>query len=145
MDKKLKNVIFNSKIHIQNYYNFSYAFPCDLFLYGYDVFNIINKEKRIGVHFNKVVDVIRRELVERLYDIENDNFSMYRFWLRRIKRLLPLLIVVVLCTILVIPFFIFKPVVKDVSKDILPAVFSYFNFHALFDFGNYWGGAAKIK
>ena len=70
---KLKNVIFNPKIHIRNYYNFSYAFPCDLFLYGYDVFNIINKEKRIGVHFNKVVDVIRRGLVEKLYDIKNDN------------------------------------------------------------------------
>ena len=49
-----------------------------LFRFSYsssNFFNIINKEKRIGVHFNKVVDVIRRELVERLYDIENDNFK----------------------------------------------------------------------
>ena len=84
--------------------------------------------------------LITRILVD---DIEHSRFSMYRFWIRRVKRLIPLLLTVVLCTLLIIPFFIFKPVVKDVSKDIFPAIFSYFNFHALFDFGNYWGGSSE--
>ncbi len=72
-------------------------------------------------------------------DIENQNFSMYRFWLRRIKRLLPLLLSVVLFTLIFCLFFVFKPTVKSISKDIFPVIFSYFNFHALFDFGDYWG------
>ncbi len=76
-------------------------------------------------------------------DIKNDNFSMYRFWLRRIKRLLPLLLTVILFTLLIAPLFIFKPVVKDLSKDVFPAVFSYFNFHAWLDFGNYWAGKSE--
>ncbi len=72
-------------------------------------------------------------------DIENEKFSMYRFWIRRIKRLLPLLLIVVLFTLTITPLLVFKPVIKNLSKDIFPAIFSYFNFHALFDFGNYWG------
>ena len=76
-------------------------------------------------------------------DIENGNFSMYRFWLRRVKRLLPLLLTVILITLIITPFLVFKPVVKDISKDIFPALFSYSNFHALYDFGDYWGGEAK--
>lgn len=72
-------------------------------------------------------------------DIEKSDFSMYRFWMRRIKRLVPLLITVILFTLLLVPLLVFKPVVKDICNDIFPALFSYFNFHALLDFGNYWG------
>lgn len=76
-------------------------------------------------------------------DIENGKFSIYRFWLRRIKRLLPLLLTVILVTLIITPVFVFKPVVKDISHDIFPALFSYFNFHALYDFSDYWGVKAK--
>lgn len=76
-------------------------------------------------------------------DIEKGNFSMYRFWIRRIKRLIPLLITVILFTLLVVPLLVFKPVVKDICNDIFPALFSYFNFHALMDFGNYWGAKSE--
>lgn len=76
-------------------------------------------------------------------DIEKGNFSMYRFWIRRVKRLLPLLLIIILSTLLITPFLVFKPVVKDISNDIFPSLFSYFNFHALFDFGNYWGGKSE--
>lgn len=70
-------------------------------------------------------------------EMENGSFSMYRFWIRRVKRLLPLLLTVVFITLVIVPLLVFKPVVKDLSKDIFPAIFSYSNFHALFDFGNY--------
>lgn len=76
-------------------------------------------------------------------DIEKGNFSMYRFWIRRVKRLLPLLLIIILSTLVITPFLVFKPVVKDISNDIFPTLFSYFNFHALFDFGNYWGGKSE--
>jgi peptidoglycan/LPS O-acetylase OafA/YrhL len=72
-------------------------------------------------------------------DIVNGNFSMFRFWIRRVKRLLPLLLTVILVTLIIAPLLVFKPVLKDASKDIFPAIFSYFNFHALFDFDNYLG------
>lgn len=76
-------------------------------------------------------------------DIEKGNFSMYRFWIRRIKRLLPLLLTVILVTLLIVPLFVFRPIVKDICNDIFPSLFSYFNFHALFDFGNYWGAKSE--
>jgi peptidoglycan/LPS O-acetylase OafA/YrhL len=76
-------------------------------------------------------------------DIENGKFSMYRFWLPRVKRLLPLLLTIILVTLFITPVLLFKPVIKDISQDIFPALFSYFNFHALYDFGDYWGGKAE--
>jgi peptidoglycan/LPS O-acetylase OafA/YrhL len=89
--------------------------------------------------------VISGYLITKLLtdDIVNENFSMYRFWIRRVKRLLPLLLTVVLLTLIVAPLLVFKPFVKDITNDIFPAIFSYFNFHALYDFGNYWGGKAE--
>jgi len=96
--------------------------------YGVDVFFVIS-----GYLITKILTD----------DIENGNFSMYRFWLRRVKRLLPLLLSVILTTLIITYLFVFKPIVKDISQDIFPSLFSYFNFHALFDFGDYWGGKAE--
>ena len=73
--------------------------------------------------------------------IENGNFNMSDFWLRRVKRIIPLLLVVIITTTLVLPFLIFRPVLEldGIFKDIIPAIFSYFNFHAYFNFEDYWG------
>ena len=95
--------------------------------YGVDVFFVIS-----GYLITKILTD----------DIENGSFSMYRFWLRRVKRLLPLLLTIIFVTLIFTPLFVFKPDIKDISKDVFPALFSYFNFHALYDFGNYWGGTA---
>lgn len=76
-------------------------------------------------------------------DIQQGTFSIFKFWIRRIKRLLPLLITVVLVTLIVAPLLLFKPVIKELSQDIFPSIFSYFNVHALYDFGDYWGGKAE--
>ena len=96
--------------------------------FGVDVFFVIS-----GFLITKILT----------HDIENGDFSVVKFWIRRIKRLLPLLITVILATLIVAPLLVFKPVVKEISKDIFPAIFSYFNFHALVDFGDYWGGKAE--
>ena len=76
-------------------------------------------------------------------DIQHGTFSIFKFWIRRIKRLLPLLITVVLVTLIIAPLLLFKPVIKELSQDIFPSIFSYFNVHALNDFGDYWGGKAE--
>ena len=96
--------------------------------YGVDVFFVIS-----GYLITKILTV----------DIENGNFSLHRFWLRRVKRLLPLLLTVILITLIITPLLVFKPVVKSISQDIFPALFSYFNFHALNNFDDYWGGKAE--
>ena len=96
--------------------------------YGVDVFFVIS-----GYLITKILTD----------DIQNGNFSMPRFWLRRVKRLLPLALTVILVTLIIAHFVVYKPFVKNISKDIFPALFSYFNFHALYDFGNYWGRKAE--
>ena len=72
-------------------------------------------------------------------DISSGNFNMFEFWKRRVKRLLPALLVVLLFFLLIYPFALFKPNIKAATYDINPAIFSYFNFHALIQFGDYWG------
>jgi peptidoglycan/LPS O-acetylase OafA/YrhL len=74
--------------------------------------------------------------------IGNDNFNMWEFWLRRVKRIIPLLLTVIITTTLVLPFLLFRPTLNEILKDIIPAIFSYFNFYAYFNFGDYWGQTA---
>jgi peptidoglycan/LPS O-acetylase OafA/YrhL len=98
-----------------------------------------------GFYGVDVFFVISGYLITRILtdDIGNNTFSMFGFWLRRVKRLLPLLLTVILFTLILGPLLLFKPVIKDISNDIFPALFSFFNYHALFDFGNYWGVKAE--
>ena len=112
--------------------------PVILFLLGYNFL-------KGGFYGVDVFFVISGYLITKILteDIQNGHFSMPRFWLRRVKRLLPLALTVILVTLIIAPFVVYKPYVKDISKDIFPALFSYFNFHALYDFGNYWGGKAE--
>lgn len=76
-------------------------------------------------------------------DISGSNFKMIHFWVRRVKRLLPTLLSVLLFVLILSPILLFKPNVKAVASDVVPAIFSYFNFHALFQFGDYWGFKAE--
>lgn len=108
-------------------FHLGYSFVSGGF-YGVDVFFVIS-----GYLITKILTD----------DIENGNFSMYRFWLRRVKRLLPLLLTVILATLIITPLLVFKPAVKDIGQDVFPALFSYFNFHALYNFGDYWGGKSE--
>jgi peptidoglycan/LPS O-acetylase OafA/YrhL len=95
--------------------------------YGVDVFFVIS-----GYLITKI-------LTE---DIENGNFSMVRFWVRRVKRLMPLLLTVILVVLCLSPL-LFKPVVKNIGLELFPVLFSYYNFYALFNFGDYWGESAE--
>lgn len=76
-------------------------------------------------------------------EIVTDSFSMKKFWLRRVRRILPALITVVSATLLVAPFFIFKADILSITSDALPALFSYANFHLWLNFGDYWGASAE--
>jgi len=108
--------------------------PVIFFHFGYSTF-------KGGYYGVDVFFVISGYLITNILvnDIVNGTFSMRRFWIKRVKRLLPLLLSVTAFVLLVAPFLLYKPIMKNVANDIFPALFSYFNFHALWDFGSYWG------
>ncbi|WP_284461562.1 acyltransferase family protein [Chryseobacterium sp.] len=96
--------------------------------YGVDVFFVIS-----GYLITSIL----------IKSIEANKFSMLNFWIRRVKRLIPLLISVIITVLIIIPQFVFRPYFKDVLSDVFPAAFSYFNIHAYFNFGDYWGRGAE--
>ncbi|UKN02709.1 acyltransferase [Paracrocinitomix mangrovi] len=96
--------------------------------YGVDVFFVISGFLITNILVNKVL---------------NNNFSMFEFWTRRIKRLLPALLTVVLSVLIFSPLIIYKLDVQQISSDVFPTIFSFFNFHAYFEFGSYWGRASE--
>ncbi len=95
--------------------------------YGVDVFFVISGYLITGI---------------LIKSIEAGTFKMSDFWLRRVKRIIPVLLTVIITTTVVLPFFIFRPSFNETLNDIMPAIFSYFNFHAYFNFGDYWGHKA---
>ena len=78
-----------------------------------------------------------------LKNLNNQTFSFKDFWLRRIKRILPALYVMILFFLLVAPYLVFRGDIKNMVSDAIPAMLSYSNFHALYEFGDYWGSSAE--
>ncbi|AGA79637.1 acyltransferase family protein [Echinicola vietnamensis] len=96
--------------------------------YGVDVFFVIS-----GYLITSII----------LKKLEAGTFSFTDFWLRRVKRILPALITVVLFCFLVFPFLIFPGDLKYMAQDGLAALFSVANFNAYLNLGDYWGGRAE--
>lgn len=71
-----KNFYFEPKVHLQNYYNIDEYFPSDLFLYGKDFWLNQSNKKRVGVHFNKGNLILRKSIIERLKDYNNENLFL---------------------------------------------------------------------
>ncbi len=78
-----------------------------------------------------------------LKDIQRGSFSLKEFWIRRVKRIMPALLFLVLVVLLVFPLLIFKGDLVYLVKDAVSAIFSYANFHAYFSLGDYWGNKAE--
>jgi peptidoglycan/LPS O-acetylase OafA/YrhL len=70
-------------------------------------------------------------------------FSYKKFWLRRIRRILPALLVMIIGVLIASYFVAFKPMLKSYADDGVSAVFSYANLNMLLKFGDYWGMAAS--
>jgi peptidoglycan/LPS O-acetylase OafA/YrhL len=96
--------------------------------YGVDVFFVIS-----GYLITRIIE----------FQIVQGTFKMSQFWIRRVNRLLPTLLVVVLITVISSLLVVFKPTVSRLGCDIIPGIFSYSNYHALYAFGNYWGGESQ--
>jgi peptidoglycan/LPS O-acetylase OafA/YrhL len=96
--------------------------------YGVDVFFVISGFLITTILFNKIIV---------------GSFSMKDFWLRRVNRILPAIITVIIATLLVAYFFAFKGDINLIATDALSALFSYGNFHMWLSFGDYWGASAE--
>lgn len=70
-----KNFFFEPKVHIQNYYNNGH-FSSTVFLNGNDAFLQSKKDKRIGIHFNKLQDRVRVFISEKLKDYPHDKLFL---------------------------------------------------------------------
>jgi peptidoglycan/LPS O-acetylase OafA/YrhL len=114
------------------------VFPVILFHLGY---NWING----GYYGVDVFFVLSGFLITTIItkEIHTDSFSLKSFWLRRIKRILPAIISVVLITLIVGYFLIFRGDIISLTSDALSALFSYANIHLLLENGNYWGASAE--
>lgn len=96
--------------------------------YGVDVFFVIS-----GFLITSII----------LKELNSNVFSLLNFWKRRIRRILPLSLIVII-TILVFCFFAaFKPNLITYANDAISATFSYSNISLYRKLGDYWGAAAE--
>ncbi|QDH80528.1 acyltransferase [Echinicola soli] len=96
--------------------------------YGVDVFFVIS-----GFLITSII----------VKNLEAEKFTFSDFWLRRVRRILPALIGVIIFCFLIFPFLIFEGDLKYMAQDGLAALFSVANFNAYLNLGDYWGGRAE--
>jgi peptidoglycan/LPS O-acetylase OafA/YrhL len=78
-----------------------------------------------------------------LHDIRNGTFSMREFYLRRIQRLLPNAVVMVMVTVALSLVFLLPSMAVKVAGHGLWAIFNLSNVYILRSFGGYWGDSAN--
>jgi len=76
---------------------------------------------------------------------KEDSFSVFTFFQRRIKRILPLVTAVVLCTLLVSPFIVMRAGLKTVALDANSALLCYSNIWHQLSLEGYWSEQAHHK
>lgn len=72
-------------------------------------------------------------------------FNMIAFFQRRIKRILPLVTAVVLCTLLISPFIVMRAGLKTVALDANSALLCYSNIWHQLSLEGYWSEQAHNK
>ncbi|QDH80542.1 acyltransferase [Echinicola soli] len=98
--------------------------------YGVDVFFVIS-----GYLITSII----------VKNLDSGKFTFQDFWLRRVRRIMPALIGVILFCFLVFPFLIYEGDIKYMVLDGFAALFSVANFNAYINLGDYWGGRAETS
>lgn len=78
-----------------------------------------------------------------LKDFEAGNFSLKRFWIRRIRRIFPVLSIVVIATLVASFFVSYRPDLISYGKVGLASIFSVSNIVLWRISGDYWGVSAE--
>lgn len=75
--------------------------------------------------------------------LRQGTFSFFRFWMRRIRRLYPALVVVVAVSLLIGAFILVQPERANLPKQAQAAILSYQNIHLWLTTGGYWSPTAE--
>jgi len=78
-----------------------------------------------------------------LQDVGQERFSYSDFWLRRIRRILPALMVMVFTISIVGSIVLYAPQISNLGEHGLAALLSLANIDFWLHAGNYWGASAK--
>jgi peptidoglycan/LPS O-acetylase OafA/YrhL len=78
-----------------------------------------------------------------LKENQGGTFTYKNFWLRRIRRILPALLVMTIVVLLASYFIVFNGLLSSYAADGAASIFSYANIEILLKFGDYWGQAAE--
>jgi len=78
-----------------------------------------------------------------LKDVEEGVFSLPQFWLRRIRRIMPALIVMVFAVSIVGCFILYAPDISRLGSQGIATLFSVANINFWLHAGSYWGADAK--
>ncbi len=78
-----------------------------------------------------------------LQDVRENRFSLAEFYLRRIQRLLPNVVLTVFVTLLVWAFFMMPSQVAQAARHGVWALFNASNFYTWINLGDYWSDAAE--
>jgi len=76
-------------------------------------------------------------------DLDEGSFSLRDFWARRIRRILPAMLVVTTATLAVSYAFVYRPDQQLIGKQAIAALFSVANIYFWRSTGDYWGNAAE--
>jgi len=80
-----------------------------------------------------------------LKEYKGGTFSFTGFWLRRIRRILPALIVMVLTTLVVGTIFLYAPDISNLGTQGIASLLSFANISHWLIAGDYWGYAAETS
>lgn len=78
-----------------------------------------------------------------LKEYDKGVFSLSNFWVRRIKRILPVLVIVVIATLLVSRHVLYAPDIYYLGQQGIASLLSYANISQWLTAGDYWGFAAE--
>jgi len=78
-----------------------------------------------------------------LKEFDRGVFRFSNFWLRRVRRILPVLMVVVVATLSVGYFMLYGPDLRDLGDQGRAALLSYSNINFWLNTGSYWGALAE--
>lgn len=78
-----------------------------------------------------------------LKDYDQGSFKFTQFWARRIKRILPALLAMLITTSIVGFYLSYGPDINHIGKQVVTALFSFANIYIWHGAGNYWGQKAE--
>ncbi len=76
-------------------------------------------------------------------EYDNGSFSLKGFWQRRIKRILPVLVIVVIATLVASQFVLYAPDIYHLGFQGIASLLSFANISQWLTAGDYWGFAAE--